>query len=95
MRYTLWNKVFGIGFGRTGTTSLTRALEILGYRVLHFPRPDLAVSPSLPRLWRLYFNVDGGTDTSVAVIFRELDRWFPGSRFIYTERDGPDWLRSI
>ena len=31
-------KILGIGLSRTGTTSLTRALEILGLRAVHFPR---------------------------------------------------------
>lgn len=31
------NKVFGIGLSRTGTSSLNEALEILGYRSVHFP----------------------------------------------------------
>ncbi len=30
-------KVFGIGFSRTGTSSLNEALELLGYRSIHFP----------------------------------------------------------
>lgn len=29
------NKIFGIGFARTGTTTLTKALEILGYKSIH------------------------------------------------------------
>ncbi len=31
-------KALGIGLGRTGTMSLARALEQLGYRTTHFPR---------------------------------------------------------
>jgi hypothetical protein len=31
-------RVFGIGLGRTGTTSLHRALEMLGFRSRHCPR---------------------------------------------------------
>ncbi len=30
-------KVFGIGLSRTGTTTLTTALQKLGYKALHFP----------------------------------------------------------
>ncbi|MEJ8567753.1 sulfotransferase family protein [Elongatibacter sediminis] len=95
MRYTLWNKIFGIGPGRTGTTSLTDALGILGYRMLHYARPDLAVREDRLRLWWLYLARDGGTDTPVAAIFRKLDRLFPGSRFICTERDPETWLESM
>jgi hypothetical protein len=31
-------KIFGIGLSRTGTSSLNEALEILGYRSIHFPK---------------------------------------------------------
>ena len=31
-------KLFGIGLSRTGTTSLSTALALLGYRTYHFPR---------------------------------------------------------
>jgi hypothetical protein len=32
------SKIFGIGLSRTGTSSLNEALEILGYRSVHFPK---------------------------------------------------------
>lgn len=76
-------KVFGIGLARTGTTSLTRALRILGYRAVHFPT-------SFDQI--LYH--DAATDTSVAYRFEELDRLFPGSKFILTMRDEQSWLAS-
>ena len=31
------NKIFGIGLSRTGTSSLNEALEMIGYRSIHFP----------------------------------------------------------
>lgn len=76
-------KVFGIGLARTGTTSLTKALRILGYRAVHFPT-------SFDQI--LYH--DAATDTSVAYRFEELDRLFPGSKFILTIRDEKGWLAS-
>ena len=30
-------KIFGIGLSKTGTSSLSEALEILGYSTVHFP----------------------------------------------------------
>jgi len=76
-------KIFGIGLARTGTTSLTKALRILGYRAVHFPT-------SFDQI--LYH--DAATDTSVACRFAELDRLFPGSKFILTVRDEQSWLAS-
>jgi hypothetical protein len=76
-------KVLGIGLSRTGTTSLTRALEILGLRAVHFPR-------SLREVRRH----DAATDTPVADAFERLDRLFPASRFVYTVREQGAWLAS-
>lgn len=93
LRYTLWKKLFGIGLSRTGTTSLADALNALGYRVSHYTWPHQAVQEW--GLRRLYFAKDGGTDITVSAIFPRLDRLFPDSRFIYTERDVEPWLASV
>ena len=77
-------KVFGIGLSRTGTTSLTEALRILGYRALHFPTRMDQVD-----------EYDALTDTPVAMMFKEFDNSYPGSRFIYTIRDMQSWLESM
>lgn len=75
-------KIFGIGLSKTGTTSLIRALEILGYSSRHLPRD-------------VDFNqYDAFSDVSVALKYRTLDKFFPGSRFIYTVRNMPNWLAS-
>lgn len=76
-------KIFGIGLSRTGTTSLTTALNMLGYRVEHY----------FHDLTRLEW-LDGGTDTPIAHCFEELDLRYPGSKFIYTVRDRKSWLES-
>lgn len=78
-----WNKIFGIGFSQTGTTSLTKALQTLGLNVIHAP----------PRLSEV-IESDGATDVIVAQGFRDLDRWFPGSGFILTLREMSTWLES-
>ncbi len=77
------SKIFGIGLSKTGTTTLTQALEILGYRAVHFPRSDREIE-----------FCDAATDAPVAAIFEQLDTRFPGSKFIYTVRDREQWLRS-
>jgi hypothetical protein len=79
-----FNKVFGIGISRTGTTSLTSALELLGIPTVHWP--------SSMRDFELF---RGATDVTVACRFKELDLIFPHSLFIYTERDSESWLRSV
>jgi hypothetical protein len=77
-------KVFGLGLSKTGTSSLTDALTLLGLRAVHYPH-DLAVAN----------DVDALTDIPVAPHYAELDRAWPGSRFILTRREKTSWLRSI
>jgi hypothetical protein len=79
-------KVFGIGLSKTGTTSLTEALQLLGFRAVHYP--------PLPDLLSILRTCDAATDTSVACMYKELDLLFPGSKFILTVRDQRTWLAS-
>jgi len=76
-------KIFGIGLSKTGTSSLSRALEILGFSCIHFPS-------SLRQIEKY----DASTDTPVALNFRQLDHRFPNSRFIFTPREKVEWLSS-
>ncbi|MCS6787192.1 MAG: hypothetical protein NZ524_09210, partial [Thiobacillaceae bacterium] len=88
-------KIFGIGLSKTGTSSLASALELLGYRVKDYPgievyRPgDLScLDPSL------FERYDALTDTPIPSFYRELDRAFPGAKFILTVREREAWLKS-
>ena len=76
-------KIFGIGLTRTGTTSLTEALKILGYSVKH-----------LPMSYEDIKNHDTSTDTPVAARFPVLDVFYPNSKFILTRRDKDSWIES-
>lgn len=76
-------KIFGIGLSRTGTTSLTKALRILGFSAIHFPTSMTQIE-----------NHEAATDTAVANIYRDLDARYPGSKFIFTERSREEWLLS-
>jgi Sulfotransferase domain len=98
-------KIFGIGFHKTGTTSLGRALRDLGFRVhkgfsinmpgkrVRIPEPvtlakiqDVAL-PIVP-----YYSAF--QDNPWPLLFDELDRLWPGSRFVLTTRDPERWYRS-
>ncbi len=95
-------KVFGIGLSRTGTTSLTEALELLGYRTVHGPA-DPVTQLELYQFFasaseRVYLSVlqnhDALTDALVCCLYRALDKAYPGSKFILTIREKQAWLRS-
>ncbi|MFJ8473699.1 sulfotransferase family protein [Kitasatospora sp. NPDC094011] len=89
-------KVFGVGLSRTGTRSLTAALGVLGYDVVHYPadpatyRTLLAGSARFP----LLDSRDGITDITVVPYYQDLDAAWPGSRFVLTVREEESWLRS-
>lgn len=84
--------IFGIGLSKTGTWSLHRALEALGYSSIHFPSPDLMIAG---RFNEALAGFDAATDISVSAVFERLDHAYPGSRFILTVRDLDPWLRSV
>jgi hypothetical protein len=83
-------KVFGIGLSKTGTTSLSRALAILGYeRALSWKSEEKVLG------WPEFFYADAATDTPCSAQFEALYYAFEGSKFVYTTRDVDDWKRSI
>jgi hypothetical protein len=95
-------KIFGIGLSRTGTTSLTEALAILGCRAVHFPT-DLVTQSEYFRFFTepadtlrlsLLDRYDAVTDNPVSCVYRQLDCAYPGSKFILTVRGKESWLRS-
>src|SRR4030095_6669082 len=89
------SKIFGIGLSKTGTTSLANALQILGYKtrdnigVTNYVAGDLS-SIDLD----LVGAFDALTDTPIPSFYRELDKRFPGSKFILTVRARDEWLTS-
>lgn len=97
-------KVFGIGFHKTGTTSLASALARTGYRVCDGagalrqalgPRMiDLLHRHDLEPIFDIAERYEAFTDIPWFVLYRDLDRRFPGSKFILTIRDESRWLQS-
>lgn len=89
-------KVFGIGWAKTGTTTLGRCLKILGYKHMsqRLDLIDAYASNDLPTLLGVAAQADSFEDWPWILLFRELDEAFPGSRFILTTRESGLWLRS-
>ena len=83
-------KIFGVGFMRTGTSSLTRALRTLGYEIVHPPRPAL-----LPEMLDEITNTDGANDSPIAYQYKELDKIFSNTKWILTTRRLGTWLKSM
>lgn len=95
-------KVFCIGFGKTGTTSVEKALKDLGYEM-----GDQAHGEMLIKAWskRDFDPIIEFCKTAQAFqdipfclpfTYIALDQAFPGSRFILTIRDNADqWYESL
>ncbi len=96
-------KIFGIGLGKTGTTTLGKCFKLMGYR--HY-EPDQQTRTALLRDIRKNNDYSGAReiieqfdtfeDLPWPLIYPWLDEQYPGSKFILTvRRDGPTWLDSL
>lgn len=88
-------KVFGLGLSKTGTTSLARALDILGYRTRDYLGVTRYIAGDLASISLEEINTnDAFTDTPIPSFYKQLDKQYPGSKFILTTRDMDGWLKS-
>lgn len=100
-------RIVGVGFNKTGTTTLGRCFEALGIGPVAEPRSPhlnyLALSdhalrrndftPALDAA--RYFRAFQDRPWNVGDLYQKLDQFYPGSRFILTEREPEDWWRSV
>ena len=89
-------KVFGLGLSRTGTRSLTSALQILGLDLVHYPIDEDTYSELANGQYDLSIlkHHDGLTDITASPYFAQFDKAYPGSKFILTVREKQSWLKS-
>jgi hypothetical protein len=89
-------KVFGIGWAKTGTTTLGSCFEILGYK--HRSQDlDLVYDlkdGNLDRVFSVADRFDSFEDWPWILLYKELDRRYLDARFILTVRDTERWWRS-
>ena len=83
-------KIIGIGLSRTGTTSLHRILEAVGFKSKHGVL-ELFSEPN----WETANKYDSLIDTPIPLIFEKIDARFPDCKFILTTRDVDLWIRSM
>lgn len=85
--------LFGIGFPRTGTNSLTHGLKKhLGFNVVQ--ELGKLRAQTFYGNWRFPEEIDGVVG-GIPFAYRLLDRKYPNSKFIYTVRDDESWLDSM
>jgi hypothetical protein len=92
-------RIFGIGMHKTGTTSLDKAFGILGISSHHWGTANWARD-----VWR-QVSLEGRSalvderyafcDLPFTILYQQLDKAYPGSKFILTVRPEHEWLRSV
>jgi hypothetical protein len=98
-------KIFGIGFYKTGTTTLYDALRTLGYHTVNGDKPGSY--PGADDGATLIKQIDAGdfrlptfemfdafTDNPYFRIWREIYALYPEARYILTVRDEDAWIAS-
>ena len=90
------SKTFGIGWPKTGTKTLGECFKILGFNHESI-RLDLVEdlhNGDLSRIFDIAREKDTFEDWPWIILYREMDRQFPGSKFILTHRDPDRQLHS-
>jgi hypothetical protein len=90
------DKVFGIGWAKTGTTTLGKCFQILGFDH-QSQRLDLVSDlkdNDLSRIKSIAAQKESFEDWPWIILFKELDELFHGSKFVLTTRDEERWLKS-
>lgn len=94
-------RIFGIGMNKTGTTSLTEALRILGFNAFHWGGQTVtdlvaeAHKDGRPLLDGLDPTLDAFSDVHIlARNYALLDEQYPRSKFILTVRPIEAWIKS-
>ena len=89
-------KVLGVGLSRTGTLSLHCALQMLGYRSVHWAPERLR-----EEMWgeasnyQKFDDVDAVSDIPAAFFYREIGQAYPDIKYVLTIRDEDRWYVSL
>jgi Sulfotransferase domain len=92
------SRIFGIGMHKTATTSLHHAMRFLGFNSAHWTSAHWAKA-----IWT-EMRAEGRSltvekhyhlcDLPIPMLFRELDKAYPGSKFILTMLDEEVWVKA-
>jgi hypothetical protein len=90
-------KVFGVGLGKTGTTTLRTSLDILGYNVsenVHLLREYH--KGNLDYIFRFSDEHDAFQDFPWPFLYKEMDNKYENAKFILTKRkNSREWFGSL
>ncbi|MBS0559237.1 MAG: hypothetical protein JSR21_04205 [Proteobacteria bacterium] len=99
-------QVIGSGFGRTGTASLKRALEMLGFGPCHHMEEVFANPPQVAHwqavaagrpvdLRTVFAGYRSQVDWPGAHVWRELAAEFPHAKVVHSVRPDESWWKSF
>lgn len=94
----MMQKVFVIGFQKTGTTSLEHALQFLGFRVYGGDKNLMKYTNSedlKAYIKKTLESWDAVQDMPWPLFYKELHDLYPDAKFILTKRDTDKWIRSV
>lgn len=91
-----FNKIFCIGLTKTGTNSLTEALNALDIPIRHYPDSEDTFNQIANGFFRIkeLETHRGISDIMAATYYPDFDREYPGSLFINTVRNDGLWVDS-
>ncbi|MCB9135838.1 MAG: sulfotransferase family protein [Anaerolineales bacterium] len=99
-------KVIGAGLGRTGTESLKKALELLGFDACyhmfeltmkhpeHLPEWEKLVAGETPNYEFLFDGYQSTADFPACMFYREFMAQYPQAKVVLTVRDADKWYDS-
>ncbi len=98
-------KIIGSGFGRTGTLSMKKALEELGFGPCYHMQEAVA-RPKHVKLWHeiatgnpgkwsaIFKNFESTVDFPASVYYKEIFEQYPDAKVIHTVREPERWYNS-
>ena len=93
------SRVFNISHHKCGTTSVHRALEILGFKSYHWSDPDrllqVYLQGSVASDPLLTEDNTAWNDLPITLMYRSLYEAFPDEVFIFIRRDPLSWIESL
>jgi len=90
------HKVVGIGFHKTGTTTLLVALQQLGYKVLGVSKDflPLILNKDLDLIFDQVKHYNAFQDNPWPLLYKEFDHRYSNCKFILTKRQEQKWIAS-
>ncbi len=97
-----FNKIFCVGYNKTGTTTLERTLRLYGYSLPSQQEQEIRLTKNVFdtnysefRQFVEKFDAFQDMPFSQGLTFVAADALFPNSRFILSTRDSDAWFRSL